>query len=144
MTKPWKLHRDMPNPEEPGDGADEADKEGEVKEQGRDGEGGGGKERAAQDTPLPPAEAAAGAGRANWPAQRERIRQRIRSPRGQRRRRRRMERPQGGPKLRSLAWGGMPPPQRKTQTSWDSTLNVRTCCCREFMEASRITRTGRT
>ena len=51
------------------------------------------------------------------------------------------ETPRGG-QWRSNAWGGMPPPQRKTQTSWNSTQNVRTCCCRESIETSRIITTG--
>ena len=55
-----------------------------------------------------------------------------------------MERPHGGPRSRSLAWGGTPPPQRKTRTSQDSTQNMLTCCCRESMETSCITMTGRT
>ena len=52
------------------------------------------------------------------------------------------ERPHGGPRSRSLTWGGTTPPQRKTRTSQESLQNVRTCCCRESMETSCITTTG--
>ena len=54
------------------------------------------------------------------------------------------ETPRGTPVEVQCVGGGMPPPQRKTQTSWDSPQNVRTCCCRESIETSRITTTGRT
>ena len=40
--------------------------------------------------------------------------------------------------------GGDVHPQRKTQTSQYSSQKVRTCCCRESMETSRITTTGST
>ena len=49
-----------------------------------------------------------------------------------------------GDQSRSLAWGGMPPPKKKTRTSHDSPQNVRTCCCRESMDTSCITMMGRT
>ena len=52
------------------------------------------------------------------------------------------ETPWGAP-VEVRCGGGMPPPQRKTHTSWDSPQNVRTCCCRKSMETSRITTTGR-
>ena len=50
--------------------------------------------------------------------------------------------PHRGPRSRSLAWVEMPHLQRKTRTSRDSPQNVRTCCCREYMETSFITTTG--
>ena len=53
------------------------------------------------------------------------------------------ETPRGGP-FEVTDEGGAPPPQRKTRTSRDSPLNMRTCCCRESMETFRITTTGRT
>ena len=40
--------------------------------------------------------------------------------------------------------GGCAPPQKKTQTSRNSHLNVPTCCCRESMETTRITTMGLT
>ena len=49
-----------------------------------------------------------------------------------------------GPPVNVTRVGGTPPPQRKTQTSRDSPQKVRTCCCREYMETSRITTTGHT
>ena len=58
-------------------------------------------------------------------------------------RRRDGETPQGAP-VKVMRVGGTPPPKRKTRTSRDSTENVRTCCCRESMETSHITTTGRT
>ena len=85
MAKPRHLHRNRPNPEGPGDRADEADEEGEEKGQERGGEGGGVKERAAHDTPPPSAEVTAGTERANRPVRRVRSRQRSRSPRGPKR-----------------------------------------------------------
>ena len=111
---------------------------------GRGGEGGVGKERAAHDTPppLPPAESAAGEQRAIRP-ETERRRQ-IRIPKRQKRAGKGTYRPQGGTQLRSLAWGGTPPPQRKTRTSRDSPLNVRTCCGKESMDTPRIKKMGRT
>ena len=145
MAKPQQLHRDRPNPEEIGDGAEEAEEEGEGKVQERGGEGGGGKERAAHDTPTPPAEFASGTEMANQLVWRVRSQQRSRSLREPKREKRRMERPQGGPQSRSHEWRRMPPPPlRKTQTSWYSTQNVCTGCCRESMETSRIKTTGYT
>ena len=54
------------------------------------------------------------------------------------------ERPQGGHSYRGSAWGGGCPPQRKTRTSRTLTKNVRTCCCMDSMETSRIIAMGRT
>ena len=76
-------------------------------------------------------------------------RQRIRSKRQRRKRRTKRreegkERPHGGPSTGHLRGGGRHPTQRKMQTSQDSTQNVCTCCCRQSMETSRITTTGRT
>ena len=93
-------------------------------------------------TPSTPAETPAGVERAIRLDTERRIRSRI--PRGLKRERRRTERPHGGARSRSLVWGGMPPPKRKTRTSRDSPLNVRTWCCRESRETSCITTMGHT
>ena len=82
MAKPWHFCRNRPNPEGPVDGDEE---EGGVDtDRGIGREGGGGKERATHNTP-PPAEAAAGTGRANRPVRREQKLQRKRSLRGRKR-----------------------------------------------------------
>ena len=97
-----------------------------------------------RNPPHPPhKDQLANTGRAIRPERGRRFRRQRRQKR-QKRTEEGTERPQGGPQLRSLAWGRTPPPRRKTQTSWDSTQNVRTCCCRESMETYRITTTGRT
>ena len=80
MAKPRLLHNG-PNPKGPGDGAE--DERGAEEVKGRGGEGGGGKERAAHDTPSPPAEPAYGVERAIR-LETER-RRRSRSPREQKR-----------------------------------------------------------
>ena len=54
------------------------------------------------------------------------------------------ETPRGAPIEVTRVGEGVPPSQRKTRTSRDSTQNVRTCCCRESMETSHITTKGRT
>ena len=79
MVKP-RLLRNRPNPEGPGDGAEEEGGAVVVKERG--GEGGEGKERAANDTPTPPpADPPSGIERAIQPETTRR--RQIRSPRGQ-------------------------------------------------------------
>ena len=142
MAKPRLYLCNRPNPKGPGDGDEEEGGAGTGRGRGREGGGGKGKER--KTYPPPPGEAAAGTGRAIRPVRWEQTSRRSRSPRGQKRERRRTERPQGGAQSRFDVWGGMPTPQRKTQTSWDSPQNVRTCCCRESMETSCITTMDRT
>ena len=47
-----------------------------------------------------------------------------------------------GHRSSSHAWRETCTPQRKTRTSRDYTQNMRTCCCRKYMETSRITTMG--
>ena len=112
--------------------------DGERRRRGR-GEG----EGITQHPPSPPTRRASSRQREGQPAREGRV-EAEQDPEGQKRARKRTERPHGGDRLRSLAWGGTPPPQRKMRTSRDSPQNVRTCCCRESIETSRITTTGRT
>ena len=53
------------------------------------------------------------------------------------------ETPRGAPVQVTCVGGDVPPPG-KMRTSQDSPLNVRTFCCRESMDTSRITTMGRT
>ena len=110
MTKPWQIHNGPDIPESTGDGAAEAKGAGEVTVIGR--EGGDGKESATGNNPPSPAEELANTGKAMRQERERRRRQRRRRQRRKKRRKRReegTERPHGGPRPRSLAWGGAPP-----------------------------------
>ena len=78
------------------------------------------------------------------PEREERRRGRQRTRREKRRGDRDRETLRGAPGQGQSRWGGRHPPHKKTKTSRDSPLKVRTCCCREYMETSCITTTGRT
>ena len=54
------------------------------------------------------------------------------------------ERPQGGHLKRLSAWGGTCPPQKKMSIYLTSHHKVRTYCCGESIENTRITTMGRT
>ena len=99
--------------------------------------------KAADDTPKSPAEELVDTGRAIWPERESRQQRRKRRTTRITRRGIGTERPHGGTRSISLAWGGATPPQSKAQISQDSPRNVRTCCCRESMETSCITAMGR-
>ena len=56
-----------------------------------------------------------------------------------------MRDPKGGTGRNSLCEGvNAPPPRRKTQTYQTLPRDVSTCCCREYMDTSRIKTMGRT
>ena len=140
MAKPRQHHNRLDTPEDPGEGTVEDEGEGVVV--GTEGEGGGEKQRKEAEDP-PPTEELMNQERDMRPGRKKmrRARQRMRSKKS---RGKGTERPHGGTRSRSLVWGRMTPPHRKTQTSRDPPLKVRTCYYRESMDTSRITTAGHT
>ena len=120
MYKPRQIHNGTDIPKGPGDRAEETGGEGE--ETGTVREGGEGKDSATDDTPSYPAEEPTDKGRATRPERERRRRQRRRMQRRKKRGKKidaGTERPNGGPRSRSLVWGGKqrdeaedPPPQK--------------------------------
>ena len=128
MAKPRLYLCNRPNPEEPGDGDD---KEGGAETgQGRGGEGGGGKvkERTTHNTPPPPTRRSRIQHRAGQPASAARAEAlEEQDPKeAETGEEEDGDTPRGGAVEVRCVGGGVPPPQRKTQTSWDSPLNMRT------------------
>ena len=106
-----------------------------------------GTESATDDPPPSHAENPDGKERANRPERERRRQQRRRQWKKNKIRKMReagTERPHWGGPVKVNCVGGDANPQRKTRNSWDSTQNMRICCCRDSMETSRITTTGRT
>ena len=115
MAKPWLHHHNKPNRYE-GLGVGTVEAGGVEEEKGTGGEGGEVKERPSHNTSSPPTEPAAEREQANRPEGRviqlkTEERRLSRRPRGQTLEEEGTERPHRGPRLRALAWGGLPPPR---------------------------------
>ena len=130
VAKPRLYLRNRPNPDGPGD--EDNEEGGAETGRGRGGEKGGGKKKERKTYNNPPltcrrrsqnreGQQASAVG-AEVPEEQE--------PEGEEEGEEEDGETPKGPPVEVPCVGGVPPPWRKMQTSWDSPQNVRTCCCR--------------